>query len=152
MLIPQQPYFTSSAHRALSYAHDLADRLGHDDITSTHVMLGVIENGRNPGVAALYSLGVDLAELQAELEADLPPRGVHRDPPSDREWTPTDQNYLQIAKTEAERHGTIFIGCEHLLAGIVADSSCAMARALKRRLINRGRLAAAIRSLYRTPD
>lgn len=37
MTMPVIPYLTSRARTALSLAQDLADRLGHDDVTPVHI-------------------------------------------------------------------------------------------------------------------
>ena len=78
MAMPRRPFLTTRAQEAFSLAHDLADRLGHEDVTPVHVALGVLREGRSVAVGVLFNRSVPLDALARELEAYLPPPGGPR--------------------------------------------------------------------------
>ncbi|MGH7577580.1 MAG: Clp protease N-terminal domain-containing protein [Longimicrobiales bacterium] len=151
MLTPQRPYLTTRAHDALSRAHDLADRLGHEQITPTHVVIGVLQEGSNVAVAALYNRGVDLVELENDLKAALPVSAQSREGPSERQWTSIDDALIEMAKIEATELQTEYYGCEHLLLATLRDDGTAPAVALARRGLSHLELKAEILHMYGGP-
>lgn len=64
MSLPRRPFLTTRAHEVFALAHDLADRLGHDDLTPVHVALSVLREGRGVAVAR-HGVGFD--EARAEV-------------------------------------------------------------------------------------
>jgi len=63
MSMPRRPYLTTRAHKVFASAHDLAERLGHDDVTPVHIALGLVREGRSLAIAALFNHGVPLDVL-----------------------------------------------------------------------------------------
>ena len=51
--------FTSEAKRALKFAQAQSKQLGHDYISTEHLLLGVISESENKAVRVLETLGVD---------------------------------------------------------------------------------------------
>jgi ATP-dependent Clp protease ATP-binding subunit ClpC len=131
MSMPSRPFLTTRAHQAFSIAHDLAERLGHEDITPAHVALGVVREGRSVAVAVLVNRGVALAALERELEALLPPPGRPREVAVERVWTPSDEPLIEKARMEARELRTEFFGCEHLLLALLRNEG-AVAEVLAR--------------------
>lgn len=123
-------YVTTRTHEVLAIAHDLADNLGHDDVTPVHVALGLIREGRSIAAAILHGRGVPLDILERELEAHLPPPGVPRVPERQRSWTRSDEHLLEQATVEARELGTEFFGCEHVLLALLRDPTSAPAQVL----------------------
>lgn len=152
MLTPQPPYLTTRAHDALSCAHDLADRLGHEQITPTHVVIGVLQEGQNVAVAALYNRGVNLAELENDLKAALTVSAQSRDVPSERPWSSVDDAWIERAKVEATELQTEFYGCEHLLLATLRHDRTVPAVALARRGLSHDDLKGEILHMYRGPS
>jgi ATP-dependent Clp protease ATP-binding subunit ClpA len=132
MSMPQRYFLTTRAHRVFAMAHDLADQLGHDDVTPLHFALCVVREGRSVAVGALLRLGVPLAVLERELEAGLPPGGAPRLPASERTWSATDERMIEQALAEAGELGTEHYGCEHLLLAVLRDRAGAPAQVLAR--------------------
>lgn len=130
--LPRRVSLTTRAHEAFALAHDIADRLGHDDVTPVHIVLGVLREGRSAAVAALYSLNVPLVDLYRELEAELPPPGTPRASPPERAWRPSDEQVIEQARSEARELGTEYYSCEHLLLALLRDAAGAPARVLAR--------------------
>jgi ATP-dependent Clp protease ATP-binding subunit ClpC len=126
----RRPYVTTRTHEVFAIAHDLADRLGHDDVTPVHVSLGLVREGRSIAASILHSRGVPLDALERELEAHLPPTGEPRVPAHERSWTRSDERMLEQATVEARELGTEFFGCEHVLLAFLRDPTSAPAQVL----------------------
>jgi ATP-dependent Clp protease ATP-binding subunit ClpC len=56
---------------ALGFAVDQARRLGHDALTTGHLLLGLLEAGEGIGARILTELGVELPQLRGEVEQAL---------------------------------------------------------------------------------
>src|SRR5688572_23919993 len=132
MSMPRRPYVTTRTHEVFAIAHDLAERLGHDDVTPVHIALGLIREGRSVAAAAILSRGVQLDVLERELEAHLSPPEAPRVPPAERSWTPSDECVLERATVEARELGTEFFGCEHVLLAFLRDATSTPAQVLAR--------------------
>ena len=106
MLMPRRPYVTTRTHEVFALAHDLADQLGHDDVTPVHIALGLVRKGPNVAIGALFNRGVPLDALERDLEARLPPSGTPRAPARERSWTPSVQPHeVQPMKAFLQEHG-----------------------------------------------
>ena len=126
----RRPYVTTRTHEVFAIAHDLADWLGHDDVTPVHVSLGLVREGRSIAASILHSRDVPLDALERELEAHLPPPGEPRAPARERSWTHTDESVLEQASVEGRELGAEFVGCEHVLLAFLRDPTSVPARVL----------------------
>jgi ATP-dependent Clp protease ATP-binding subunit ClpA len=126
----RRPYVTTRTHEVFAIAHDLADRLGHDDVTPVHVSLGLLREGMSVAVWVLHSHGVPLDVFERELEAHLPPPGAPHVPADERSWTLSDERIIEQAIAEARELGTEFFSCEHVLLAFLRDASSAPAQLL----------------------
>jgi hypothetical protein len=64
--LPRRPYVTTRTLEVFALALRLAERLGHEDVTEIHIVLGMLQEGRGMGVAVLHSRGVSL-DARSEL-------------------------------------------------------------------------------------
>ena len=126
----RRPYVTTRTHEVFAIAHDLADRLGHDDVTPVHVSLGLVREGRSIAAQILHGRGVPLDVLEREFEAHLPPPGEPRAPARERSWTRSDENVLEQASVEGRELGAEFVGCEHVLLAFLRDPTSVPGRVL----------------------
>ena len=53
----------------LSLSKEEAERLTHPEVTTEHLLLGIIRDGSNKAVELLKGMGVDLVELRSRLES-----------------------------------------------------------------------------------
>lgn len=150
MSMPMRPNLTTHAHDVFASAHDLADRLGHDDVTPVHVAISVVREIPNVGAGALFNLGVSPEVLERELEECLPPSETPRNPAPPRTWSATDEHFIEQAKVEAHELGTRFYGCEHVLLAFLRDEAGATAQVLARHGIGYDNLRAEILRMLST--
>jgi ATP-dependent Clp protease ATP-binding subunit ClpC len=128
--MPRRPYVTTRTHEVFAIAHDLAERLGHEDVTPVHLAVGLIREGRSIAAAILHGRGVPLDVLERELGAYLPSARAARVPARQRSWTASDERLLEHITVEARELGTEFFGCEHVLLAILRDATSAPAQVL----------------------
>ena len=122
--------FTPRARKALALAEDAAREVPHNYVGTEHVLLGLIEEGGNLGVKVLAALDIELADLRAELRASM-------GPPTDAvaghiPFTPLSKRTLEVAVTEALGMLHNYIGCEHLLLGLIATDDGLASEVLRR--------------------
>ena len=122
--------FTPRARKALALAEDAAREVPHDYVGTEHVLLGLIEEGGNLGIKVLETLDIELADLRAELRASM-------GPPTDAvaghiPFTPLSKRTLEVAVTEALGMLHNYIGCEHLLLGLIATDEGLASEVLRR--------------------
>jgi ATP-dependent Clp protease ATP-binding subunit ClpC len=124
--------FTNRTYVSLSIARGIAAGSGHDDLTATHIALGILREAENGAVAALHHGGVALRNLRHDLEADLPPRGHPRFGEVVLPATPGEQQVVELALAEAATLNDEYLGSEHLLLAILRDPSTPVAQTFSR--------------------
>jgi len=65
------PRMAEGAKAALTLARHAALRLGHNHISTGHILLGVLDQPASPAVSILKSAGVDVAALRAHVTQEL---------------------------------------------------------------------------------
>ena len=116
----------------LSLSKEEAERLTHPEVTTEHLLLGIIRDGSNKAVELLKGMGVDLVELRSRLES------VNMTPDAATDKVPIEKIALSIAVTrllkismlEARLLKKEEVDAEHLLLAIVRDRSSKTAEIL----------------------
>lgn len=60
--------FTERAQKVLALAQEEAIRLGHNNIGTEHILLGLVREGEGIAAKALYALGLGSDKIQKEVE------------------------------------------------------------------------------------
>ncbi len=123
--------FTSRARRAVLMAHDEAQRMGMQLISTEHLLLGLMRLREGIAAEVLESIGLDLERLRSELrrQMEVEARGEGS---ADVSFTPEAQRVLQRAYAEARQLGDYHIGTEHILIGLLREGRGAAYRLLRR--------------------
>ncbi|HEX8803626.1 MAG TPA: Clp protease N-terminal domain-containing protein [Acidimicrobiales bacterium] len=110
--------FTPRARQAVTEAQAAARHHGHTGVGTEHLVLGILAEGGNLALKVLVSMDVEPEDLRRELTASLPPAqaGAGDDVP----FTPLAKAALEAATKESLGLGHNYIGCEHLLLGVLA--------------------------------
>ncbi len=122
--------FTDRARQAVVLAEQRAREIPHDFVGTEHALLGVLDEGGNLALRVLAALDVEVDDLRAELVASMPV-------PTERvdgllPFTPLAKQALEAATKEALALGHNYIGCEHLLLGLLATEEGLASRVLQR--------------------
>ena len=116
----------------ISLSKEEAERLMHAEVTTNHLLLGMLRDGQNKAVRMLSEMGVDLSELRMRLESDQ----TSQDTPADK--VPIEKIALSVAVTrllkismlEARLQKKEEVDAEHLLLAIARDRSSSTANIL----------------------
>ncbi|HZW04350.1 MAG TPA: Clp protease N-terminal domain-containing protein, partial [Anaerolineaceae bacterium] len=111
--------FTQRARRVLSLAHQEAERMRQETISTEHLLLGLIQEEGGVAGRVLRDLGLEPERVQEMVER-LSGYGQYRGGKID--LSPGVQQVLEYAIEEARRMGHHYIGTEHLLLGLVRSS------------------------------
>ncbi|NMB69468.1 MAG: ATP-dependent Clp protease ATP-binding subunit [Chloroflexi bacterium] len=111
--------FTQRARRVLSLAHQEAERMHQNAISTEHVLLGLIEEEGGIAGRVLRDLGLE-PERVREMVERLGGSGTFQG--SKVDLSSGVQQVLEFAIDEARRMGHHYIGTEHLLLGLVRSS------------------------------
>lgn len=121
--------FTERAQKVLALALEEAVRLGHKDIGTEHVLLGLIREGEGIAAKALQSLGLGLDKIQSEVES-LIGRGAEQAPNANYtpNYTPRAKKVIELSMDEARKLGHTYVGTEHILLGLIREGEGIAAR------------------------
>ncbi|HZG14768.1 MAG TPA: ATP-dependent Clp protease ATP-binding subunit [Candidatus Bathyarchaeia archaeon] len=121
--------FTERAQKVLALALEEAVRLGHKDIGTEHVLLGLIREGDGIAAKALQSLGLGLDKIQSEVES-LIGRGTEQGNTTNYtpNYTPRAKKVIELSMDEARKLGHTYVGTEHILLGLIREGEGIAAR------------------------
>lgn len=130
------------ARRAVVRAQDEAARLGHANIGTEHLLLGLVSGGDGVAARVLAELGVTLADAREHVEALMGRGESSRD--TGIPFTPRARKVLEVSLREALQRDQSVIGTEHLLLGLTSEAEAVAARVLDRLGIDLARVRSQI--------
>jgi ATP-dependent Clp protease ATP-binding subunit ClpC len=119
--------FTERAQKVLALAQEEAVRLGHNNIGTEHILLGLIREGDGIAAKALVALGLGLEKIQDEVEALI---GRGQEQPTNIAYTPRAKKVIELSMDEARKLGHTYVGTEHILLGLIREGEGVAARVL----------------------
>ena len=119
--------FTERAQKVLSLAQEEASRLGHNNIGTEHILLGLIREGEGIAAKALKGLGLGTDKIQKEVEKLI---GVGESPAGQVHYTPRAKKVIELSMDEARKLGHSYVGTEHILLGLIREGEGVAARVL----------------------
>ena len=114
--------FTDGVRAALARGREEATRLHHEYVGTEHILLGLIHQGEEVAAIVLRNLGVDLDELQRQVEEAAKTGKAARTTGPELPYTPRARKVLELAMSEARELGSREVGTEHLLLGLVREA------------------------------
>ena len=130
----------------LSLSKEEAERLTSPEVNAEHLLLGILRDGQNRAVELLSSMGVDLSELRAMLEAAPTTTDTVMDkvPIEKIALSVAVTRLLKISMLEARLQKKEEVESEHLLLAIARDRSSSTANILSQYNVNYRSLLAQI--------
>lgn len=119
--------FTERAQKVLALAQEEAIRLGHNNIGTEHVLLGLIREGEGIAAKALLALGLGPEKIQNEVETLI---GKGQDGAKTIHYTPRAKKVIELSMDEARKLGHSYVGTEHILLGLIREGEGVAARVL----------------------
>ena len=128
--------FTSRTRVALAIARGIAAARGDRDLTPGHIVLGILREGRNPAIAALWYAGLTengIHNLASDVEQALGDALAH---PRPREvaidLSDGEGNVVRLAEVAADTLQDEYLGTEHILLAILRYDDTTAERFAKR--------------------
>ncbi|MCD8502799.1 MAG: ATP-dependent protease ATP-binding subunit ClpC [Bacillaceae bacterium] len=119
--------FTERAQKVLALAQEEAIRLGHNNIGTEHILLGLIREGEGIAAKALLALGLGPEKIQNEVETLI---GKGQDGAKTIHYTPRAKKVIELSMDEARKLGHSYVGTEHVLLGLIREGEGVAARVL----------------------
>jgi ATP-dependent Clp protease ATP-binding subunit ClpC len=119
--------FTERAQKVLALAQEEAIRLGHNNIGTEHVLLGLVREGEGIAAKALYGLGLGSDKIQKEVENLI---GKGQEASQTIHYTPRAKKVIELSMDEARKLGHSYVGTEHILLGLIREGEGVAARVL----------------------
>jgi ATP-dependent Clp protease ATP-binding subunit ClpC len=123
--------FTERARKVIILAREEAEKYNNEYLGTEHILLGIIKDGGGIAIAVLQKMGVDLKQLKAEVDRNLP-AGSSTMVTGDIPFTPRAKKVLELGVDEARLMGHNYIGTEHLLLGLLKENEGIAAKILAR--------------------
>ena len=143
---PSEITLAPQVKSVINLAIDEARKLGHSNVGTEHLLLGIVRENESTAAKVLASFGVSLEAVRHNVIATLgqPHREVGASAPAPvlRETTGTfagpfdrfnggAKRVLALAQDEAIRFNHNYIGTEHILIGLIREEEGVAARALR---------------------
>ncbi|WP_338779315.1 ATP-dependent protease ATP-binding subunit ClpC [Metabacillus sp. FJAT-52054] len=119
--------FTERAQKVLALAQEEAVRLGHNNIGTEHILLGLVREGEGIAAKALNALGLGSEKIQKEVESLI---GRGQDISQTIHYTPRAKKVIELSMDEARKLGHSYVGTEHILLGLIREGEGVAARVL----------------------
>ncbi|MDQ1143306.1 MAG: ATP-dependent protease ATP-binding subunit ClpC [Bacillus sp. (in: firmicutes)] len=119
--------FTERAQKVLALAQEEAIRLGHNNIGTEHILLGLVREGEGIAAKALYGLGLGSDKIQKEVENLI---GKGQETSQTIHYTPRAKKVIELSMDEARKLGHSYVGTEHILLGLIREGEGVAARVL----------------------
>jgi ATP-dependent Clp protease ATP-binding subunit ClpA len=126
--------FTEKAIRVIMLAQEEARRLGHNEVGTEQLLLGLIGEGTGVAAKTLKSFGVKLANARVEVEKLIGKGSGSKS--DDVPFNEDAKRALEQSWEESKKLGNTHIGTEHLLLGIIREDKCVGCNALTNLGIN----------------
>lgn len=119
--------FTERAQKVLALAQEEAVRIGHNNIGTEHILLGLIREGEGIAAKALLALGLGPEKIQKEVESLI---GKGKEVTQTIHYTPRAKKVIELSMDEARKLGHSYVGTEHILLGLIREGEGVAARVL----------------------
>ncbi|TCP24134.1 ATP-dependent Clp protease ATP-binding subunit ClpC [Scopulibacillus darangshiensis] len=119
--------FTERAQKVLALAQEEAVRLGHNNVGTEHILLGLVREGEGIAAKALKALNLSPEKIQKEVETLI---GRGSESVQTIHYTPRAKKVIELSMDEARKIGHSYVGTEHILLGLIREGEGVAARVL----------------------
>jgi ATP-dependent Clp protease ATP-binding subunit ClpB len=137
--------FTAKMQEAFNTSLDLASKANHSEISTEHFLLALVRQADGLARPVLEGLGINLAQLEKQLETELSRRAsVHGG--ASPHLGPDLRKTIDAAEGEMAKLKDEFLSAEHFLLAVL-DSGTPAAAMLKNAGVNRQKLMQSLQSI-----
>ncbi|MCE2441172.1 MAG: ATP-dependent Clp protease ATP-binding subunit [Candidatus Latescibacteria bacterium] len=121
--------FSDRVKRVMRLVREEAARLGNNHISSEHLLLGIIREGKGSAVNVMLNLGLNLDKIKQSIDDYVAYSGGAMTM-GDVPFTPRAKQILEIAAAEAKEMKSQYVRTCHLLVALVKDKETIAAQIL----------------------
>lgn len=132
--------FTMRARQAVVHAQQTARRAGQDEVTGTHLLLGLLADRESLASRAIEAAGVSLDDLRAAVESGLTQSSATA--PAHVPFSAEAKQIYADTLAEALRLGHPYVGTEHILLAMLAAETSPAGRTLIERGVTKAQTEA----------
>jgi ATP-dependent Clp protease ATP-binding subunit ClpB len=140
--------FTIKSQEAVQNAQRLAERKGHQQIDTEHLLRSLLDEEDGVASQIIKKIGINTGLLKKDIEEalDRMPKVISATPVGQIYITPKLKEVLETAQKEAERLKDEYVSVEHLLTAILSVK-CSSSDILKKYGVDSAKLLAAMREI-----
>jgi ATP-dependent Clp protease ATP-binding subunit ClpC len=120
--------FTERARKVIFYAQEEAQRLGESQVSTEHLLLGLVRESDSVAARILDRMGVSLQRIRNEIERYATRSEARLG--AEMQLSPRAKRVIDLAYDEARQLNNNYIGTEHLLLGLIREGEGLAARVL----------------------
>ncbi|MGP2571086.1 ATP-dependent Clp protease ATP-binding subunit [Ornithobacterium rhinotracheale] len=124
--------FSQRVKNVIAYSKEEALRLGHDNVGTEHLVLGILRDGDGKAMRFLRSLQYDTSYIRAKIEALNPPKEVLDSTSRNLQLTKQAERALKTTFLEAKLNQSKSVDTGHLLLCILRNENDPVTQALNR--------------------
>lgn len=122
--------FTDRARKVMQLANQEAMGLNHSFIGTEHILMGLIKEGSGTGIETLKRLGVNLLKLRGDIRRVVQRGAAIVEVNAKLTQTPRGRQVIEYAMEECRTLKHNCVGTEHLLLGLLRETSGVAAQVL----------------------
>lgn len=115
--------FSQKVKDVIAYSKEEALRLGHDQIGTEHLLLGILRDGDSKALSILEDLNVDLKEVREKVELLAPPKENFSNAQQNIQLTKQAERALKTTFLEAKLFKNSTVNTVHLLLCILRNEN-----------------------------
>ena len=124
--------FSQQVKDVISYSKEEALRLGHDQIGTEHLLLGIIRDGEGKAISVLEALNVDLDEMRQKIENLNPAKETPVNNIKNLSLTKQAERALKTTFLEAKLFKSPTVNTIHLLLCILRNENDPITKLMNR--------------------
>lgn len=124
--------FSQKVKDVIAYSKEEALRLGHDQIGTEHLLLGILRDGDSKAVSILESLNVDLRSVREKIELLAPPKENYSHHNQNLQLTKQAERALKTTFLEAKLFKNTTVNTVHLLLCILRNENDPVTKLLRK--------------------
>jgi len=125
--------YSERARMAIRFATQEAARLRHDNISTGHLLLGLIRQGEGTAIDILRDASIDVEDIKFELENMMEDSSRGRATMVGKlQLGDKAKDVLRLAEEESINMGHKYLGTEHILLGLMLEQEGVAAKLLDR--------------------
>lgn len=124
--------FSQKVKDVIAFSKEEALRLGHDQIGTEHLVLGILRDGDSKAVSILEGLNVNLKDVRNKIELLSPPRETSGGSRQNLQLTKQAERALKTTFLEAKLFKNTTVNTVHLLLCILRNENDPVTKMLKK--------------------